>query len=394
MAAEPLPAPADPLRALRPDLDVVPLLRSYRDAMRLARTPPASLRLWRPLQWIHMRLRPRWACCYFTTRYVRGRVDALERALARRTALGEADANDNEEAQAVARFKASLPPAPSRIWGVAGLTAAILLIQVLVSGLLASSDGEQAQKIKDALGALGTSPDVKQFSDIGGVLVAANYFELLKILIGIAGALYLFGRPLASGYRLSYLCLGRAERFGLLRRHSALCQAAAGLQTGPQEQAAVRTASAEFHREMPIDLLVKTLPGLLMAYLLIGAARGEGSFQDVTHLQVAAWTIASIAIGGAGAWVLDRLRHHRRPWRLTTHAGCAAALVGVSVAIAGVHALTHGDGIWFAFAAAVLARFGWLTLQARSRRYPVWWVVIPLVLTSVLALAARLPPDF
>jgi hypothetical protein len=164
MAAEPLPAPADPLRALRPELDVVPLLRSYRDAMLLARKPPASLRLWRWLRWIHLRLRPRWACCYFTTRYVRGRVDALERALARRTALGEADANDHEEAEAVARFKASLPPAPSRIFGVGGLIAAIVLAQVLISALLDLVDREGAGPFKKALGELGTNPDAKQFS--------------------------------------------------------------------------------------------------------------------------------------------------------------------------------------------------------------------------------------
>jgi hypothetical protein len=109
MAAEPLPAPTEAPRELHRELHVVPLLRSYRDAMLLARKPPASLRLWRWLRWIHLRLRPRWACCYFTTRYVRGRVDALERALARRTALGEADADDHEEAVAVTRFKASLP---------------------------------------------------------------------------------------------------------------------------------------------------------------------------------------------------------------------------------------------------------------------------------------------
>jgi hypothetical protein len=392
MAAEPLPAPADPLRALRPELDVVPLLRSYRDAMRLARTPPASLRLWRPLQWIHMRLRPRWACCYFTTRYVRGRVDALERALARRTALGEADANDNEEAQAVAQFKASLPSAPSRIWGVAGLTAAILLAQVLM-GVVASGNGEWVRKVRDAIGGLGTSPDVKQFSDIGGVLVSADYFQLGLILLSAGATLYLFGRPLASGYRLAHLCLGRAERLSRLRRSSELCVAAARLSTVPQEVAAVRNASAEFRQEMPIDLLVKTLPASLMAYLLIGNVR-TGALADVTDFRAAAWALASVAIGAAGAWTMGRLKARPRAWRFAARAICAGALIAASLTIAGAHALTHADSVWFAFSGLVLARLGWLALVARSRRSPISWVVVPLALACVLALAARMPSGF
>jgi hypothetical protein len=393
MAAQPLPAPTEAPRELHRELHVVPLLRSYRDAMLLARKPPPSLRLWRWLRWIHLRLRPRWACCYFTTRYVRGRVDALERALARRTALGEGDADDHGEAEAVARFKASLPPAPSRIFGVAGLIAAIVLAQVLISLLLDLVDRDSARQLKKAVGELGTSPDAQQFSDIGRVLVSANVVQLGMIVTALAATLYLFGRPLASGYRLSYLCLGRCERLGPLRRRSELCLAAARFETSPQELAAVRAASVEFRRELPIDLLVKTLPGLAIAYWLTAIARGDGDFEDVTRFQVVAWTIASIAIGAAGAWPVGRLRGRGRLSRCGRGAMCVGALVLASLAIVGDDALAGPDGIWFAFAAVVLARSGWLVLLARSRRYPVWWVVVPLALTCVLAVVASWPAD-
>jgi hypothetical protein len=393
MAAEPRATPAEAPRGLHRELHVVPLLRSYRDAMVLARKPPASLRLWGWLRWIHVRVRPRWGCCYFTTRYVRGRVDALERALARRTALGEADANDHEEAVAITRFKASLPPAPSRIFGVAGLIAAIVLAQVLISLLLDLVDRNSAREFKKALGELGTNPDAKQFSDIGRVLVSANVVQLGMIVTALAGTLYLFGRPLASGYRLSYLCLGRRERLGSLRRRSDLCREAARLETPRQELAAVRTASVEFRRELPIDLLVKTLPGLAIVYWLTAIARGDGDFETATQGQVAAWTIASIAIGAAGAWSIGRRRARGRLSRLGAGAACVAAFVLASLAIVGDEALAGPDGIWFGLAAVVLVRSGWLVLLARSRRCPVWWVVVPLAMSLVLALVASWPSD-
>jgi hypothetical protein len=374
---------------------VVPLLKSYRDAMLLARRPPASLRLWRWLRWIHLRMRPRWACCYFTTRYVRGRVDALDRALARRIALGEADANDRAEAEAVARFKTSLPPAPSRIFGVAGLIAAIVLAQVLISALLDWVDRDSARPFKKALGELGTNPDAQQFSDIGRVLVSANCIQLCMIVTALAATLYMFGRPLASGYRLSYLCLGRAERLGPLRRRSDLRAQAARLETVAQEQAAVRSASADFRRELPIDLLVKALPGLVAAYWLIAVARDQYSLQDVTAFQLAAWAVASIAIGVAGTWVVGRLSTRPRAARIAVGIVCAGALVFASLSIVGDPVTElDGDAPWFAVAALVLGRSGWLALLARSRRYPVWWVVVPLALTCLLAIASRWPADF
>jgi hypothetical protein len=394
MAADALPAPARP-RELHPELHVIPLLTSYRDAMVLARRTPPSLRVWRPLRWIHLRLRPRWACCYFTTRYVRGRVDALDRALARRIALGEADANDRHEAEAVARFKASLPPPPSRIVGVAGLIAAIVLGQVLMSALLDQVDRESARPFKKALGELGTNPDAQQFSDIGRVLVSANCLQLCMIVTALAATLYLFGRPLASGYRLSYLCLGRTERLGPLRRGSQLRAQAARLQTVEQEEAAVRSASADFRRELPVDLLVKTLPGLVVAYWLIAIARDRYDLQDVTAAQLAGWAMASIAIGFAGAWVMGRSRTRGRPARLAIFALCIGAFVLATLTIVGDPATElDGDALWFAVATAVLARSGWLALVTRSRRYPIWWVVVPLAVTCLLAIVSRWPADF
>ena len=394
MAAEHLPL-ADRPRQLFSELHVVALLRSYRVAMTLARQPPASLRLWRPLRWLHLRMRPRWACCYFTTRYVRGRADALERALAGRIAVGEADPNDEREAEAVARFKASLPPPPSRIFGIAGLIAAIVLAQVLISALLDRVDRESSGHFKKALGELGIHPDAQQFSDIGRALVAADCIQLCMIVTALAATLYLFGRPLASGYRLAYLCLGRGERTGLLRRGSPLHAEAARLETVSQEDAAVRSARADFRREMPIDLLVKTLPGLVVAFWLIAIARDGYDLQGVTAFQLAAWAAASLAIGAAGAWLIQPPRVRRRTARLAVHASCAVAFVFATLTIVGDPAVElDRDAYWFALATVVLARAGWLALVARSRRYPVWWVVFPLGFTCVLGIVSRWPANF
>lgn len=268
-----------------------------------------------------------------------------------------------------------------------------MLAQVLISLLLDLVDRDSAREFKKALGELGTNPDAKQFSDIGSVLVSANVIQLGMIVTALTGTLYLFGRPLASGYRLSYLCLGRRERLGPLRRRSELCRMAARLETPRQELAAVRAASVEFRRELPIDLLVKTLPGLAIAYWLTVSARGDRDFETATQGQVAAWTIASIAIGAVGVWSVGRLRARGRRSRLAAGAVCVVALVFASLAIVGDDALAGPDSIWFGFAAVVLARSGWLVLLARSRRYPVSWVVVPLALTCVLALAASWPAD-
>jgi hypothetical protein len=268
-----------------------------------------------------------------------------------------------------------------------------VLVQALMGTLSSFGDSEWARRIKEAVDELGHSPDAKQFSAVGRVLVSADYIQLGLIFSVVATALYVFGRPLAGGYRLSRLCLGRAGRLGPLRRRSELCLAAARLDTVPQEQAAVRNAGAEFRRDMPIDLLVKALPALPVVYVLTGTVRG-GDLADVTDFQVAAWVIASLAIGVAGAWVMGRLRVRGRLWRWAAGGACVVTFVVASVAIAGVHALTHGDSAWFVLAAAILARLGWLALVARSRRCPVWWVVVPLALACALALATRWPAYF
>jgi hypothetical protein len=101
----------------------------------------------------------------------------------------------------------------------------------------------------------------------------------------------------------------------------------------------------------------------------------------------------SIAIGAAGAWSIGGLKARGRLSRFARGAVCVAALGFASLAIVGVEALTGPDSAWFAFAAVVLARSGWLALLARRRRYPVWWVVVPLALACMLALASSWPAD-
>jgi hypothetical protein len=393
MAAEPLPVPAGAPRELHRELHVVALLKSYRQAMALASGPPESLRLMRPLRWIHLRARPRWACRYFTTRYVRRRVDALERALAARIAVGEADADDDAEAAAIARFKSSLPPVPSRLLAVTGLVAGLLLAQALVGGLFTLLPDSRAERFKDLLRSVGLKPDVKVFADTGSLLLSANYVEHGVLLIAVAATLYVLGRPLASGYRLSYMCLGRGERLGRLRRRSELCSKAAELDTAGQEQAAVQAAGADFRRDAPIDLLAKALPALAIAYWLIGVAR-FGGIAGVDRTRLAEWTMVSVLTGAAIVWATRRLSARGGLWRAAIRAVGAIALIGASLAIVGRHALAQPEGetIWFALAAVVLARLGWLVLATRDRSYPPWWIVAPLAAICTLAVVSHYDP--
>jgi hypothetical protein len=51
------------------------------------------------------------------------------------------------------------------------------------------------------------------------------------------------------------------------------------------------------------------------------------------------------------------------------------------------------DWFWISLCVIGVARVGWLARQARKRAYPVWWVLAPLLLVTVLAVVARFDPD-
>jgi hypothetical protein len=393
MASEPVPIHAEAPLALRRELKVVPLLTAYRDAMTLAGNPPPSLRLVRPLRRRHLWLRPKWGCRYFTTRYVRRRVDVLERAVSMRIALGEGDDNDQDESEAIKRFKAALPPAPSRLFSVAGLIAAILVTQLIATPLLKLLPDPDQSRITKALQEIDLTPDAKQVADIGKVLISAGFAEHGFILIALVATGYLFGRPLAAGYRLSHLCLGRHEQLSGVRQGSELATKAARHQAMSHERAAVQAAHVEFRREAPMDLLVKALPCLVVAYWLIGFARLDET-PHTADTRLAGWAVAVLVIGAVTIAIRERMNAPRAVWQGAIGIGGLAGAAGATLAIVGLHALAHqgGDPIWFAFATLVLARFTWLVMIARDRRSSIWWLVAPMAIVCALAIASRYNP--
>ena len=396
---------AEPKRPLPQRFDVHELLASYGAAIALSRDAPASLALPPVLERIHRRLRPRWACHYFTTRYVRRRTEALERALAARIALGEADDDDRREAEGLAKFKASLTPAPSRAFVIAGIVGVITLSQALVSGLFKGVDSETGRgffplptdgkahgAIEKGIDSIGLTPDVKSIRDVMGALASANFADRALILLAIAATLYVFGRPLASGYRLSYLCLGRPERGGRRRRTSELWRAAARLETTAREHAAVYTARAQFRRDAPLDLVVKALPWLVVLYWFAGLARLDA---QASAPELGQWVLVCAAIAAMLPWVQRRLRRRLSPrgyrgWRVVIAGGCVAVPVAAFVAITGtlptITDLTPGPEA--ALVPVAFARLGWLARSARARGYPAHWVALPVVVTCAVALAS------
>jgi Pentapeptide repeats (8 copies) len=402
MEASALP-PDDAPEPLAPRFDVRPLLRSYSVAIELSREPPASLALPRRLQWIHRWLRPRWACHYFTTRYVRRRTDALERALAGRMALGRTDADDRMQVEALARFKASLAPAPSRAFTIAGILGAIALSQALVGAIFDQVDGPLGRAffplptvknthaaIKKGFDSIGLTPDVKSIRDVVGDLVSANFADRALILLAIAATLYVFGRPLASGYRLSYLCLGRPDGGGRRRRASALWQSAAELETTARESAAVRAGRAQLRRDVPLDLVVKALPWLVVLYWFVGLARLDA---HASPPELGAWLLVCVANVAILTWVGRRWRARlapRRPWRIVVAVGCVAVPFGAFWAITGsLPTITDlMPTVEVLLAPLAIVRLGWLVRSAHARGYPTHWVALPIVLTCAVAVAS------
>jgi hypothetical protein len=359
-------------------LDVVPLLKAYGDVLHLARRPPASLALPRRLERVHLRLRPTLGCHYFTTRHVRRRTAALERALARRMAIGEADADDAKELEALRTFRFSLSPPPSRAWTVAGLLAAILMSQAIIGWLLTqASDDDSSSRIAKAFRNVSLSPDVGSIRNLGDSLVAAHYEELACVVAGLMLIVYLFGRPLTSGYRTAAMATGRWGRAGRIRCASALGERVAVLDVAGRERTAFRITDAELRQEPPLDVLVLTAPWLVVAFVLVGEVRFiEDPRPAVLH--VAGGVLAAAALLALG-W-----RERPRTWRL-------GAVVGAAV-IAGAGAvtlwLTRWDLALDAFLALTVTRLAWLVHRAHRRGYSPLWVGVPLAVVVTMAILA------
>jgi Pentapeptide repeats (8 copies) len=394
--------------------DVQKLLASYGGAITLSRDPPASFALPAVPERIHRWLRPRWACHYFTTRYVRRRTEALERALAARIALGEADGDDRSRAEELAKFRASLTPPPSRALMIAGIVGVITLLQALVTGLFKGIDSDTGRAffplptdpkrhaaIESGIDSIGLTPDVKSIRDVMGTLATANFADRALILAAIVATLYVFGRPLASGYRLSYLCLGRPDRGGRRRRTSDLWLRATELETTKREDAAVHAGRAQFRRDAPLDLIVKALPWLLVVYWFAGLRNTDGG-ASVPGL--ARWVLVGAAIVVIVPWGNRRLRGRAAPPRSRRRrvvvaccytAASVAAFAAITGTVPTATRPTPGPALALAplplalaaLAPVAFARLAWLARSARVRGYPAHWVALPIAMTFAVALA-------
>jgi hypothetical protein len=375
-------------------LDVVPLLKSYRSALVLARRPPQSLAVPGWLWKVVKRFRPSWGSHYYATRYVRKRTAAVERALAGRCAVGEADENDKAEADALKQFQGSLTPPPPRLVTVLAFIAAILLSQGVVNLFFSGLDtfvGEHREEVSNALAGLNLSPDVKSLSGVIDALAAANFIELGYVIAGVAFVAYVFGRPLASGYRLAYYCTGRPERLGPLRRRSPLRVQACALAIPEQEAEVVRITGADLRREAPLDLVVKATLWFAAAYWLVGLVRFDGS----PHVEAGGFVVW-LMICGAAVLGIARLSSRARA-RWVALAWVGAILLAVALIPVLVHKMDSEsvaqDNVWFVLFGLTVARLGWLTWKARSRRASRWWLLAPLAAAVVIALVASYNPN-
>jgi hypothetical protein len=375
-------------------LDVVPLLKAYRAALRLARRPPASLDLPPPLARLHCWLRPTLGCNYFVTRHVRRRVDALEHALTARVAVGEVDENDRAELEALRTFRSSLAPPPSRGWTLAALISAIVLTQALVGRLsylllYVGSTAGQRSSLQAAFRNVSLSPDVRSVGDLGQALISADFYDLGVVVLSVVCVLYLFGRPLACGYRLAQLCLAGRLRLSQRRRESPLCRQADHLAIPAQEAAVARIAEAHLQRDAPIDILVKVAPCIAIGYVAVGLTRFGGGMGISTR--EGAWIVASGALLGSIAWLPTRV-----PWM---GASGWAAVLSV-LAVLGIEMMFQllldregpsdvAANVWLAIYVVTLARLAWLASYTRSGGRTLLWLVAPLALILAIGIIAR-----
>ena len=267
-------------------------------------------------------------------RQVQRRLDAVDRALSGRIAVGDQDEDDEREHEALGRFRASLPPPPSRWLTLGGVVAIIVLAQALLAWfwthwLSAISEDRQRDDIRRAFEDLDAGPDVKSIGDLTRALAAGSYEELAIVLVTLALIAYLCMRPFASGYWLSRVLLGRPEKLRRRQRGSPLTELAVRIDIAGLEEHVARAARADLKRDAPVDLLAKALPCFVGVFFALGYARYVSATQDDADWEV-------------------------------------FAVVG---ALSGL-------------------RLAWLILRMRQRRQAVWWIVVPVAFIALLAVVA------
>ncbi len=324
-------------------VDVVPLLKAYEQAVIASREPPPSVRSKR-LQRVAGLLRPSWGCRYFTVRHVRRHLDAIDRALLARIAVGNHD--HEREHEALGHFRASLPPPPSRWVGVGALLAVLVLAQGLLGWLLSATgvitlSVNEGDDIRRAFGNLDIAPDVQTVGDLSRALISGSYEELFVVIATLSLVGYFCARPFASGYWLSRVLLGRPDRLHRHHRGSPLIDLAARLNVAAREEYLASEAGASFKNDAPVDLLAKAAPWLVLIFLLVGNARQfavEGDIFDppgALALVVVLMLLTVLRLG----WLVARLKHRRQaPFWIVAPVVFVAALAAVTPMMADLDA--------------------------------------------------------
>lgn len=316
---KPVDATAVPTQQVR--TDVQELLAAYHGSLALARNPPPSISLpprARRTRRLHLRLRGTWGAHQWTAHHIRRNVDALERGFARRLALGTADGNDQRAHQSLCQFKDSLPPPTSRLLPLGLFIAALVIAQKMLDGLPGLlKESPAAPAAGQALRALGPSPSVASTRDLLNAVVHSSAFELLTFIAAISWSAYLVMRPLAAGYRLAGLALGRRDGLGVPRRHAELIITARRLATHSKERAILARFGSPRPPEFPFDLVVKAalcVPPLVFGGLLLRIAGQPDVILIASFLELAIPALALIRVtmlglashkrGTGNGWVL------------------------------------------------------------------------------------------
>lgn len=267
-------APDSAPRHRRPvvQADVAGLLCCYREALELAADPPPSRRTpVAALTRLLCRLRPTWGLQRMAVEHIRGRIALIDRRYCLRLALDEADPNDAQDREALARFAASLPPPRSRLWVALPVLAVIAVSQVLLALLLRSREGV-------ATDAEGSRLPEKVMEDltIAADLNPAHFSQTLNTLlhgspkvtalaIGILTlSVYIVWRPLLPAFRLKRIIFGMPGAIGARAARTDLGARARRLALYDEEVALFAALGMRPPSDTALDLWVK---GALVAIL-------------------------------------------------------------------------------------------------------------------------------
>jgi uncharacterized protein YjbI with pentapeptide repeats len=312
--------------------DIEALLGAYERVLRLARRPPASVafpRTARRLKTVHIKFRPTWGTEMWTAHHVRRGVDTLSRSYALRQSAGHGGEHDEAVSLALHRFATALPRPPTRLSLVLGAVLAILLGQFVFDGLirlLADTGFVSDDSLEQALGNLEIAPEVKALGDLGSALAESDAAAVFAFLTTISVTLYVFFRPLASGFQIARWLLASSDRLPRWRFGAELQEQARRIGLRSVERRVFSALEVDPPHNVPVDVLAKAvvlLPALYLAAYLLDVAPNEPP---------PAFWILVIFVALRLTWLLAQLRRRRvsAAWLVLPALVVAAAAIAAS----------------------------------------------------------------